>query len=148
MIRVLLVHGGPIPHYRIPIYGYLSKYLKRCGFELTVASDGIQAGTPDPIEFSFASLHLSALNIARLIQRQKIDVIIDFMELKHRYLFPTYLIAKGILRRKMIYWGQGRDLLDPKNVIKNLAYAAEQAMCSAIILYFIRRYLSPTLHFT
>jgi len=135
MIRVLLIHAGLIPHYRIPIYGYLTKYLKHYGFELCVISDGIQAGTPDPFEFPFEPMRLSTLNIARFIRRRQIDVIIDFMELKHRYLFPTYLIAKGILRRIMIYWGQGRDLLDPKNEIKNLAYAAEQAMCSAIILY-------------
>ncbi len=148
MIRVLLVHAGLIPHYRIPIYGYLSKYLKRYGFELTVTSDGIQVGTPDPIEFPFAPMHLSALNIARFIQRQQIDVIIDFMELKHRYLFPTYLIAKGILRRKMIYWGQGRDLLDPQNKIKNLAYASEQAMCSALILYaeHLKKYVPKYFH--
>jgi len=36
---------------------------------------------------------------------EEIDVIIDFMELKHFYLFPTYVFAKGILRRKIIYWG-------------------------------------------
>jgi glycosyltransferase involved in cell wall biosynthesis len=148
MIRVLLVHAGLIPHYRIPIYGYLRKYLKRYGFDLMVASDGIQAGTPDPVEFLFAPMHLSALNIARFIQRHQIDVIIDFMELKHRYLFPTYLIAKGILRRKMIYWGQGRDLLDPKKKIKNLAYTAEQAMCSAIILYaeHLKKYVPKPFH--
>jgi glycosyltransferase involved in cell wall biosynthesis len=148
MIRVLLVHAGLIPHYRIPIYGYLSKYLKRYGFEVTVASDGVQAGTQDPIEFPFAPMHLSALNIARFIQRQQINIIIDFMELKHRYLFPTYLIAKGILRRKMVYWGQGRDLLDPKKKIKNLAYAAEQAMCNAIILYaeHLKKYVPKIFH--
>jgi glycosyltransferase involved in cell wall biosynthesis len=93
-------------------------------------------------------MRLSALNIARFIRRQQIDVIIDFMELKHWYLFPTYLIAKGILRRMMIYWGQGRDLLDPKNKLKNLAYATEQAMCSAIILYagHLKKYVPKPFH--
>ncbi|MEA3391844.1 MAG: glycosyltransferase family 4 protein [Candidatus Marinimicrobia bacterium] len=67
--------------------------------------------------------------------RQKIDVIIDFMELRNLYLFPTYLFSKGLLRLKMIYWGQGRDLLDPDARLKNFAYATEQAMCDAIILY-------------
>ena len=50
-------------------------------------------------------------------------------------MFPTYLIAKGIMRRKIIYWGQGRDLADSEARIKNLAYATEQALCDAIILY-------------
>ncbi len=34
MIRVLLIHAGIIPHYRVPIYSYLSSYLKRYGFDL------------------------------------------------------------------------------------------------------------------
>jgi hypothetical protein len=69
--------------------------------------------------------------------RQKVDVIIDYMELRHLYLFPTYFITKFILRKKIIYWGQGLDLADREAKIKNLAYATEQALCDAIIL--IRR---------
>jgi glycosyltransferase involved in cell wall biosynthesis len=135
MMRVLLVHAGVIPHYRVPIYSYLSAYLKRYGFDLIVASDGIEMDNPHVIDFQFIELPLSVLSLTRLIYRRNIDVIIDYMELRHLYLFPIYLIAKGILGRKMIYWGQGRDLLDVKARIKNLAYATEQAMCDAIILY-------------
>jgi glycosyltransferase involved in cell wall biosynthesis len=70
------------------------------------------------------------------------------MALRHRYLFPTYFIAKGLLRRKLIYWGQGRDLLDPRNKIKNLAYAAELAMCSAVVLYaeHLKKYIPRSFH--
>jgi glycosyltransferase involved in cell wall biosynthesis len=148
MIRILLVHAGLIPHYRIPIYGYLNKYLKRYSFDLTVTSDGIQEGTHDAIEFPYVQMHLKALGIAKYIHRQKIDIVIDYMELRHRYLFPTYLIAKGILRRKIIYWGQGRDLLDTQRKIKNLAYAAEQAMSDAIILYaeHLKKYVPKLFH--
>jgi len=135
MIRVLLVHAGLIPHYRIPIYGFLSQYLRRYGFELIVTSDGIEADAKDPLEFPFAPMHLSAMRIARFIHRQKIDIIICHMGLKHRYLFPLHLIEKLIMGRKMIYWGHGCDLLDSKRKIKNLAYAAQQAMCISIILY-------------
>jgi glycosyltransferase involved in cell wall biosynthesis len=86
---------------------------------------------------------LSALKIAQLIQKTQADIIIDFMGLKHRYLFPTYFITRGLLGRKMVYWGQGRDLLDAENSIKNIGYAIEQSMCSAIILYaeHLRRYV-------
>jgi glycosyltransferase involved in cell wall biosynthesis len=135
MIRVLLIHADKIPHYRVPIYSYLSSYLERHGFALLVISDGIQPDNPHVIDFRFTEMPLSTLSIVRFIYRQKIDIIIDFMELRHLYLFPTYLIAKGILRRKMIYWGQGRDLADTKARIKNLAYATEQVLCDAIILY-------------
>jgi glycosyltransferase involved in cell wall biosynthesis len=48
----------------------------------------------------------------------------------------------------MIYWGQGRDLLDPEGIVKNLAYTAEQSMCAAIILYaeHLKKYVPKRFH--
>ncbi|MFC2168337.1 glycosyltransferase family 4 protein [Acidobacteriota bacterium] len=148
MTRVLLIHAGIIPHYRIPIYNSLSSYLNRYDYHLIVMSDGIQPDNPDKIEFQYEQKNLSVLKITRFIYKEHIDTIIDFMELKNRYLFPTYFLAKGILRRKMIYWGQGCDLLDANSKIKNLAYAFEQTMCSAIILYaeHLKKYVPKYLH--
>jgi len=148
MTPVLLLHAGTIPHYRIPIYGYLGRYLGRYGIDLIVASDGIQQENPHAIEFQHEAMRLSVLSIARLVRRLQIKVIIDYMELKHWYLFPTYLVAKGMLGRKMIYWGQGLDLLDASAKIKNLAYAAEQSLCDAIILYaeHLKKYVPKRFH--
>jgi len=148
MIRVVLIHADKIPHYRIPIYNYLSIYLKRYGFDLIVVSEGIQADNPHVVDFQYTEMPLSVLSIIRFIHKHQIDVIIDYMELRHLYLFPTYLIAKGIMGRKMIYWGQGRDLADREARIKNLAYATEQAMCDAIILYaeHLKQYVPAVFH--
>jgi glycosyltransferase involved in cell wall biosynthesis len=146
--RVLLIHAGKIPHYRIPIYSFLAEYLKSDGFDFLVLSDGIQADNPHKIDFQCAETPLSTLSIARFVNERKIDIIIDFMGLRNLYLFPTYLFAKGIMRKKIIYWGQGCDLLDPKAPIKNLAYAIEQASSDAIILYaeHLRKYIPTRLH--
>ena len=146
MIRVLLIHPGIIPHYRVSIYGYLSSYLKSYGFDFIVISDGIQADESHIINFQYEEMTLSTLSIARFIIRMKIDIIIDFMELRNLYLFPTYLIAKGFLGLKMIYWGQGRDLLDAESKIKNLAYFIEQSFCDAIILYadFLKNFIAKS----
>jgi glycosyltransferase involved in cell wall biosynthesis len=148
MIRVLLVHGGIIPHYRVPIYTFMSVDFRQQDFDLIVVADGIQADNPDAIGFKFVKMHLSISTLTHFIYREKIDVIIDYMELRHRYLFPLYFVAKGILRRKMIYWGQGRDLLEPNAIFKNLAYFAEQAMCDAIILYaeHLKKYVPKGFH--
>lgn len=143
MIRVLLVHAGLIPHYRVPIYGHLSRDLGRHGFDLTVVADGIQPNNPFAIEFPYRLMRLSISSLVQLIRREEIDVIIDYMELRHRYLFPTYMAVKGMPKRKIIYWGQGRDLLDPDARIKNLAYWLELALCDSIILYaeHLRKYV-------
>src|SRR5947207_9169924 len=125
MTRVVLIHAGKIPPYRLPIYGYLSSYLRGYGFDLSVVSDGIEAGNPHAVDFQYTEMPLSVFSIARFIYRHQIDVIIDYMELRHLYLFPTYLIAKGIMHRKIVYWGQGCDLAATDDLLKNLAYRSE-----------------------
>ena len=148
MIRILLIHAGKIPHYRIPIYSFLSGYLEKQGFELLVLSDGIQADNPHRVDFQFTDMPLSTSRIARFVYAQHIDIIIDYMELRHLYLFPTYFIVKGIMRKKMIYWGQGCDLADTNAIIKNLAYGIEQYLSDAIILYaeHLKKYVPAYLH--
>lgn len=148
MVRVLLIHAGKIPHYRIPIYCYLSSFLKKAGFDLLVTSDGIEKGSEYHIDFNFFEMNLTTLAITRLVYSEKIDVIIDYMELRHPYLFPVYLIAKYIMGKKMIYWGQGRDLANVNARAKNAAYATEQAMSDAIILYapHLKKYVPKRFH--
>jgi glycosyltransferase involved in cell wall biosynthesis len=146
MTRVLLLHGGIIPHYRIPVYNHLNRYLIKFGFKIVLAANGIQKDNPHSVEIPYIEMALNTLSIVKLVVRKKIDVIIEFLDLKHLYMFPTYLVCKGILGRKMIYWGQGRDLADLNASIKNLAYTAELAWCDAIILYaeHLKKYISKS----
>lgn len=148
MIRVLLIHANPIPHYRVPIYNYLSSYLEHEGFEFFVLSSGIQFDCPHKIYFQYKELHLSIRNISRFVLKNKIEIIIDFMELKHYFLFPIYFIVKEILGKKIIYWGQGCDLFDRSSKIKNLAYKLELAFSDAIILYaeHLKKYVPSRFH--
>ena len=53
MVRVLLLHGGEVPHYRVPVYNHLDGYLRDRSFAMTVASDRIQAGNTTPVRFDF-----------------------------------------------------------------------------------------------
>lgn len=146
--RLLLIHAGWIPHYRVPVYNHLSRYLEEHGFSLAVISDGIQSDNPYAVDFSFTALPLSTLAIVQHLLLHEVDIIIDYMELRHRYLFPTYLMAKILMGKKMIYWGQGCDLADTNSRIKNLAYALEQSMCDAIILYaeHLKKYVPVRFH--
>lgn len=144
MYRVLLLHSASIPHYRVPIYSYLSNYLRQYDFHLTVASNSIQPNNSHAVEFEYQEMRLSSLSVARLLLKRHIDVVILFVDMRHLYLFPTYFITKGLLRRKMIYWGQGLDLARP-NAMKKFAYFLEHILCDAIILYaeHLRRYVLP-----
>src|SRR5438105_1861659 len=148
MIRVLLLHGGQIPHYRVPVYNRLSSYLRDRSFALAVASEGIQPGNRTAIQFDYAEMRLSVGSIARMVWRGQYEVVIMFVDLRHLYLFPVYLVVKGMLRRKMVWWGQGRDLAHPDAILKNAAYATEHALCDAIILYakHLRKYIARPFH--
>jgi glycosyltransferase involved in cell wall biosynthesis len=145
MTRVLLINQEAVPHFRVPVYGYLSRYLERRGICLTVAAEGIDIANGDEVEFEFAAVRLSARHLIRLIRKRHIDVVVSWVDIKHLFLFPTYLAVKILLRKKMIYWGQGRDLMDRRALLKNLIYAAEHALCDAIILYaeHLKKYVQP-----
>lgn len=120
------------------------------GFELIVSSAAIQPDNPHKIEFQYREIELSILNISRLLYREKIDIVIMFVDMRdYRYLFPTYAVAKGVLGRKMLWWGQGRDLADQRAILKNLAYTTEHALCDGIILYadHLKKYVNPRFHY-
>jgi glycosyltransferase involved in cell wall biosynthesis len=126
------------------VYNHLSRYLGGRSFALTVTSEGIESANPSQVRFDYVQMNLSVASIARLVWRRKFDDVIMFVDMRHLYLFPVYVVVKGIMRRKMIWWGQGRDLARPNAWLKNAAYAAEHALCDAIILYaeHLRKYVA------
>jgi glycosyltransferase involved in cell wall biosynthesis len=144
MTRVLLLHCAQIPHYRIAVYNHLSRYLRERSFQLTVTSERIQPGNSTAAEFDFVPMCLTTRNIVRAVWQGKFDVVILFVDLRYLYLFPVYLFVKGILRRKMVWWGQGRDLAHPHAFFKNVAYSTEHALCNSIVLYaeHLRKYIA------
>jgi glycosyltransferase involved in cell wall biosynthesis len=147
MKKVLLINQAKTPHYRIPVYNYLSSYLKKENYLLTVVSEGAQEGSTHQIEFDQKVIPLSFLGLAKVIRELNPDVIIYWVNLKYLYLLPLILFAK-ILRKKVIYWGHGCDLLDTKAKFKNIAYGIEHAICDAIILYaeHLKKYVAKKFH--
>jgi len=143
MKQVLLISRAKIPHYRVAVYNYLSRYLKKEGFLLTVASEGIDPGNPGPIEFPFIPLPLRVLKLAGLLFTMKPDIIIFWVN--HEWFsYPILLLAK-ILGSKVIHWGHRRNLQRPDNPINNLIYSLEHRVDDAIILYGeqLRKYVAP-----
>jgi glycosyltransferase involved in cell wall biosynthesis len=132
--RVLLINQDRIPPYRIPVYNYLSQYLRRDNISLTIVSGGVKEGNPFQIEFDYNEITMSFLELVKVIKFIDPEVVIFWVNLKYLYLFPTILTAK-VLGKKVIYWGHGRDLLDINAIAKNIAYAIEFMLSDAIILY-------------
>lgn len=135
MKKVLLINQINTPHYRVPIYNYLSTYLKKYGYILTVASEGPQQDNPHRIEYNYIDIPLNFVNLARLIVKLAPDAIIYWVNLKYLYMLPLLIFIK-ILNKKTIYWGHGIDLLGTKaTLLKYPAYYFEHWVSDAIILY-------------
>jgi glycosyltransferase involved in cell wall biosynthesis len=135
MKKVLLINQNNTPHYRIPVYNYLDKYLKNYGYLLTVLSEGPQQGNPHRIEYNNMDFPLKFLKLLRLIVKTKPDAIIYWVNLKYLYMLPLLIFIKA-LNKKLIYWGHGADLIDKRATwLKLLAYRFEHWISDAIILY-------------
>lgn len=102
---------------------------------LTIVSEGPQQENPHQVEYNHIDVSLNFFNLARLIVKTNPDVIIYWVNLKHLYMFPLLIFLK-LLKKKIVYWGHGIDLLDKKKTkLKHLAYSFEHWISDAIILY-------------
>jgi len=147
MKKVLLIHQKCIQHYRVPVYNYLSSYLMRNGYELTVASEGFQSGNTTNHTFLLKQASLNLLSIAKMLIILKPDAVIMFVNLKNHYLFPLIFILK-IAGIKAVYWGHGIDLQDKKSKIKLFLNWFQHQISDAIILYaeHLKVNIDPKLH--
>jgi glycosyltransferase involved in cell wall biosynthesis len=135
MSKVILINQDKIPHYRVPIYNYLSRYLQREGYDLTILSEGIQEGNAHPVGFAHRVIPLKNIPLARVIIREEPSVVIYWIKLRYSYLFPMLFLLK-FLGKKSVYWGHGRDLYgDTAMGLKKLGHFIEFLLSDALILY-------------
>ncbi len=133
--RVLLVNQGTVPHYRVPVYNHLHKYLRGYGFEFIVTAEGVQAGSPDSVRFPYIEATQTLARLLSGIDRASVDAVILWVNLKNGFLFPLILITRCLLRKPVLYWGHGGDLEDPNSRVKNALYAIQHKLSDAIVLY-------------
>jgi len=148
MIKVFLINQKKIPHYRITAYNHLSDFLKRENYAFTIVSEGVQEGDIYPVKFDHQIISLDFINIAKLFIKERPDVIIYWVHLRHLYLFPMLLLTK-ILGKKSIYWGHGTDLSGKGAMkLKNIAHSTEYILSDAIILYanHLKKYIKNQFH--
>ena len=145
MKTVFLVHEGIIQHYRVPVYNYLSDYLREYGFALTVVSEGIQEGHLHQARFKFEESRLTFMALTRLFLRARPDAAVFWVS-PHIFTFPFFFTLK-LLRTKIIHWGHRRPM--PPNVfLKTIICNLEHWMDDAIVLYSeqFRKYVFKRFH--
>lgn len=142
MKDIILIHQKKIQHYRVSVYNYLYNYLLKKGYNLRLLSGGVQDDNPYEINFPFTIVNLDFLNLAKIINKQKPDALIFFVDAKNLYLIPLIFYSK-ILRIKTIYWGHGINLQKKSNKV-NIVYRFEHKLFDAIVLYanHLKKYIN------
>lgn len=142
MKQVILYHGGKIQHYRIGVYNYLHGFLKKNGYYLVVASEGIQPGGYLPVEFPEIRTSFNIRSLMRVVKINHPWVNILFINHRTPCFFP-FLFYLRISGNKVITWTHGINLQNKANKLSRLAHHLEHALCHRIILYSaeIKKYL-------
>jgi len=138
--RVLLLHGGLISHYRVPIYNYLLSRFRDTGIDFSIAGSAIQSDSPSPVDFPFYKIHMSLVAWLQVVRAVRPDAVILFSGLRHLFLLPFVWILRT-MNIRVIYWGHGIDLSN-KQAHRSL-YSFLHSSCHAIILYseHLRQYI-------
>jgi glycosyltransferase involved in cell wall biosynthesis len=133
MKTVVLLNGGAVPHYRVPVYSRLAHHLLPHGYHLVVIAERIQDGGPQAVEFQYVQSQMTGAGVMGWLNRVRPDAII-FWTNPRPLIFGLMLLAKarGI---RLIHWGHRRDLQSRHAALKHALYDLEHLLDDAIIVY-------------
>jgi glycosyltransferase involved in cell wall biosynthesis len=131
--RILLI-SNTVMHYRVAVYNYFHRRFNDEGWEWRVLTDEIQPENRISPHFALEEVPFGFFEYRRRILQINPDVVILFLHLKDRILWPLahWLKATG---RPFACWTKARNLDDPNNRLKNLFFDYVHELSGALILY-------------
>lgn len=141
--RILLI-SNTVMHYRVSVYNYLHRRFAESGWEWSVLADRLQSENRIQPEFQLEVLPFNFGAYRRRIREIRPDVVILFLHLKNRIIWPLihWLKWSGI---PFATWTKTRNLDDPDNLLKALMFDYVHSLSDGLILYAgdLSRYLTP-----
>ncbi|MDB6030408.1 MAG: hypothetical protein JWM16_746 [Verrucomicrobiales bacterium] len=133
MKKVLLV-SNKVFHYRVSNYNYFAARFREEGWEFCVRANELQKNNPYPLGFDFKEMPFRFADYKKEIERLQPDVVIVFLHLKDRFIWPLlhWLKIKGI---PVVYWNKGINLEVRNPGLRNLPFYYVHLLCDGIILY-------------
>jgi glycosyltransferase involved in cell wall biosynthesis len=131
--KVLLV-SNKMFHYRVANYNYFAKRLRELGWEFIVRASEIEANNAIPVEFDCQVMPFGFGDYKREIERIQPDVVIFFIHLKDRMIWPLmhWLKWRGT---PFVYWNKGINLEVKNPWFRNQFFYYVHNLSSALILY-------------
>ena len=144
--RVLLV-SNRVMHYRVSVYNYFWEQFQKNGWDFSVITNELQQQNRIPPKFKLTVTPFDFWAYRRHIQELKPDVVILFLHLRDRIVWPLlhWLKLAGI---PVVSWTKTRNLDDAENPIRNAAFNYVHRLCDGLILYTdnLIKYLPPSQH--
>jgi len=131
-MKIFLINDGIVPHYRVPVYNYLSEYLRKYDRSLVVISGGVQKRSPFSMSCEHISTSMRFTVLVGLILKFRPDAIILWTS--PRLVYSSIILFVKIFGVKIIHWGHRRPL-PPFTLAKKISYNLEHLFDNAIILY-------------
>jgi glycosyltransferase involved in cell wall biosynthesis len=144
--RVLLI-SNRVMHYRVSVYNYFWRHFRERGWDFAVLSNELQRQNQNECQFEFIERPFSFFAYREQIRRFHPDVVILFLHLKDRILWPLihWLKLSGI---PVALWTKTRNLDDPDNSIRNAFFDYLHFISDGLILYTssLRRFIPERYH--
>jgi glycosyltransferase involved in cell wall biosynthesis len=142
MRRVLLI-SNRVMHYRVSVYNYFWRHFRKHGWDFVVLSNELQGQNQNELQFEFVERPFHFATYRKEIARLQPDVVILFLHLKDRLIWPLihWLKFRGI---PVALWTKTRNLDDPDNPLKNALFDYTHSISDGLILYTssLRRFIT------
>lgn len=121
-------------HYRVSVYNYFWEQFQKNGWDFSVITNELQKQNRIPPKFDLTVTPFDFWAYRRHIQELKPDVVILFLHLRDRIVWPLLHWLK-LAGYPVISWTKTRNLDDAENPLRNALFNYVHRRCDGLILY-------------